>query len=130
MAVTAFDTLKFANTLKASGMPDKVAAAQAQLFAEALQVNFKELGTKEDLAATSKDLKREIAEVQRELSELRDELKRDFREEFSKFSAKVDLRLAKQDGEIALLRWMFGVTVGGILAIFTLVLRSQLLHIP
>lgn len=130
MAVTAFDTLKFANTHNASGMPDKVAEAQAQLFAEALQVNFKELATKEDLAATSKDLKREIAEVQRELAELRDELKRDFREEFSKFSAKVDLRLAKQDGEIALLRWMFGATVGGILAIFTLVLRSQLLHIP
>lgn len=43
MAVATFDTLKFANTLKAAGVPDKQAEAQAVAFAEVIQANFKEL---------------------------------------------------------------------------------------
>jgi len=49
MAVVTFDTLKFANTLKAAGVPEKQAEAQASAFAEVMHVNFKELVTKDDL---------------------------------------------------------------------------------
>lgn len=34
MAIATFDTLKFANTLKAAGVPDKQVEAQAVAFAE------------------------------------------------------------------------------------------------
>ena len=34
MATTTFDTLKFANTLKAAGVPDKQAEAQASVLDE------------------------------------------------------------------------------------------------
>ena len=51
MPVATFDTLKYANALKASGMPDKQAEIQAEVLSEALQVNFKELATKDDIKA-------------------------------------------------------------------------------
>ena len=51
MAVATFDTLKFANALKAAGVPDKQAEAEAAVLSEVMQANFKELATKEDLTA-------------------------------------------------------------------------------
>ena len=49
MTVASFDTLKYANTLKAAGVPDKQAEAQAAVLADALAVNLKELVTKDEL---------------------------------------------------------------------------------
>lgn len=49
MAAITFDTLKFANRLKSVGVPDKQAEAQAEVLSEALEVNLKELVTKDDL---------------------------------------------------------------------------------
>lgn len=49
MSTITFDTLKFANTLKAAGVPDKQAEAQAQAMADVLEVNIKDLVTKDDL---------------------------------------------------------------------------------
>ena len=60
MAVATFDTLKFANTLKAAGVPEKQAEAEAAALSEALQVNFKELATKDDLRLAIAELKGEM----------------------------------------------------------------------
>ena len=49
MTIATFDTLKYANTLKAAGVPDKQAEAHAAFFADALAVNLKDLVTKDDL---------------------------------------------------------------------------------
>ena len=49
VTVASFDTLKYANTLKAAGVPDKQAEAQAAVLADALAVNFKDLVTKDEL---------------------------------------------------------------------------------
>jgi len=56
MATIAFDTLKFSNRLKAAGVPDKQAEAEAEALAEVLEVNLKELATKEDVLLVRKDL--------------------------------------------------------------------------
>jgi transposase-like protein len=50
MAAVTFDTLKFANRLKQAGVPDR--QAEAEVLAEALQVNLKDVVTKEDLRAS------------------------------------------------------------------------------
>ena len=42
MTTIAFDTLRFANRLKAAGVPDKQAEAEAEALAEVLEVNLKE----------------------------------------------------------------------------------------
>ena len=49
MTVATFDTLKYANTLKAAGVPDKQAEAQSAVLADALAVNLKDLVTRDDL---------------------------------------------------------------------------------
>ena len=49
MAMITFDTLKFANTLKDAGVPPAQAEAEAVALSEVLEVNLKELVTKEDL---------------------------------------------------------------------------------
>jgi len=67
MAAITFDTLKYANRLKAAGVPDRQAEAEAEVLAEALEVNLKELVTKEDLLATQKDLHRDIDDLRRDI---------------------------------------------------------------
>lgn len=115
MAVATFDTLKFANTLKAAGVPDKQAEAQAAAFAEIIQANFKELVTKEDLQQAVADLRREGTdtrdELKREMADVRDELKREIKEESLKVNAKIDTLYAKLVGEMTLLKWMFGLNI-------------------
>lgn len=49
MTTLTFDTLKFANTLKEAGVPDKQAEAEARAVAEAFAPNTSELATKADL---------------------------------------------------------------------------------
>ena len=76
MATTTFDTLKYANTLKAAGVPDKQAEAQASVLAEALAVNFKELATKDDLTAA--------------IGSLRSDLQSDLRQTEQRLDARFD----------------------------------------
>ena len=117
MAVATFDTLKFANTLKAAGVPPAQAEAEAQAFAEVMQLNLKELVTKDDLAAATKELKQEITDV-------KTTAKQDLKEAEQRLNSKIDnsaadlkVQLAQMKGELVLVRWMLGVTVGGIVAI-------------
>ena len=59
MATITFDTLKFANTLKEAGVPP----AQA----EVLEVNLKELVTKEDLKHQVELLRRDMRDMEQRL---------------------------------------------------------------
>lgn len=133
MAVATFDTLKFANTLKAAGVPEKQAEAQAVAFAEVVQANFKELASRDDLDRAVnqlqayvdqavKELRREIGEARSEasrenvdlkelLSRKIDDLRRDVMEEIHKVNARLDTFQAKHAGDMALIRWMLGVII-------------------
>ena len=111
MAVATFDTLKFANTLKSAGVPAQQAEAQAVAFAEVIQVNFKDLVTKEDLAQTKVELKQEIAQT-------KTELKQEIEASEQRTGARIDLVAAELKhlrtelkGELTVLKWMFGVGV-------------------
>lgn len=100
MAVATFDTLKFANTLKAAGVPEKQAEAQAAAFAEVIQINLKELVTKDDLT--------------REIADLRKDVKQEIKDVEQRLTARIDTLAAQLKGEMLLLKWMFGavMTVG------------------
>ena len=56
MTAIPFDTLKFAKRLKDAGIPEKHAEAEAEALAEVLEVNLKELATKDDLKALEERL--------------------------------------------------------------------------
>ncbi len=68
MAAITFDTLKFANKLKSAGVPDKQAEAEAEALSEALEVNLKELVTKEYLDTK---LQQELAPLRTDLAVLK-----------------------------------------------------------
>lgn len=65
MAAMTFDTLKFANKLKSAGVPDKQAEAEAEALSEVLEINLKELVTKEHLDIK---LQQELAPVRTDLA--------------------------------------------------------------
>ena len=67
MATATFDTLKFANALKAVGVPDKQAEAEAQVLSEVFSINFREVTTKEDLKRAVADIEVKIREVEQRL---------------------------------------------------------------
>jgi hypothetical protein len=83
MATTTFDTLKFANPLKAAGVPDKQAEAQASVLGEGLAVNFKELATKDELFAAKGELTAEIDNLELRLNARIDNLEQ-------RLNAKID----------------------------------------
>ena len=135
MATVAFDTLKFATTLKEAGVPEKQAEAQARAFAEIMEVNLDKLATKVDLGEVRKEVASFREEVKKEFVSFREEVKKEFttlREEIKKDStnlekkieqdfaqAKSDLRadLLKINGEQILIRWMFGAMLTVMVAI-------------
>lgn len=67
MTAIAFDTLKFANTLKAAGVLPAQAEAEATALAEVLEVNLKELATKADLHHEVELLRRDMREMEQRL---------------------------------------------------------------
>ena len=60
MAPLTFDTLKFANKLKAAGLPPDQAEAQAETLAEVIELNIQDLVTKDDLTVSLKDLEQRL----------------------------------------------------------------------
>jgi hypothetical protein len=56
MSAITFDTLKYANTLKAAGIAAEQAEAQAAALSDVLEVSTRELATKADIAALKADL--------------------------------------------------------------------------
>ncbi len=94
MPIPIFDTLKYANALKAADVPEKQAEAQAMLMGEALSVNLKELVTKDDLLQVEQRL-----------------------------NAKIDVQSAKFSGDINQLRWMMGISLSLTLAVLALLIR-------
>ena len=67
MAAITFDTLKFANTLKEAGVPPAQAEAEATALSEVLEVNLKELVTKEDLKHEVELLRRDMRDMEQRL---------------------------------------------------------------
>ena len=92
MATIAFDTLKYAKRLKDAGVPEK----QAEAEAEALEVNLKELATKDDLT-------REAALLRRDMNELEVSLKRDMREMEQRMTIKLGGLMVVAVGAVATL---------------------------
>ena len=121
MSAVAFDTLKFAQTLrdKANFSPAQ-AEGISQAFSEAItdqlatRGDLADLATKEDLRKAISDLERattdDIADVRKEIGAFRLQTKDDF--------ARLEVKIEATRSEI--LRWMFGQTLlilGAVLAI-------------
>ena len=70
MTAITFDTLRYANTLKAAGVLPEQAEAQAKALSEVLEVNLKELATRGDLLALQRATKSEFDMLRQEMIQL------------------------------------------------------------
>lgn len=68
MTTITFDTLKYANTLKDAGVPSAQAEAEAIALSEVLEVNLKELVTKEDLKHELELMRRDMRDMEQRLT--------------------------------------------------------------
>jgi len=102
MATITFDTLKFANRLKAAGVPDKQAEAEAEALKEVLSDFASE---RLDDLTTRRDLKELETALQRDLKELDASVRRDMKESELRLEAKV------AESNAALVRWVVSVGV-------------------
>jgi len=128
LALPTFNPLQFSKRLKEAGVPESQAEAEAEALNEVLTAQTQvvsdlgnqlktlaadakrdagQMATKGDLAEVRNALKGDLAEVRNELkadvAEVRNELKAD---------------IAEVRGDITLLKWMLGITLAGIGAIF------------
>jgi len=108
-----FDTLKFANRLKAAGVPSAQAEAQAEVLSEVFETNTDALATKEDVNL-----------LEGRVDSKFDLLRKDIQSMEGRFNAKLcDLRKDTQSMEERLnarfdnlwLKWV--VTLGGIVVV-------------
>ena len=65
MTTITFDTLKFVETLKSSGLPEEQAKAMARAFSDANETA--DIATKSDLKQAVSDMRRETQEVKFDL---------------------------------------------------------------
>jgi len=102
-----FDTLRYANRLKAVGVPEKQAELQAELQAETLSKIDEVINEK---LATKRDLKELELAMGRDIKELELALKRDMKELELRLSSKIGTKIASLGGMI-----IAGFTILGIL---------------
>ena len=104
MAATAFDTLKFARRLKAVGVPEAQAEAQAELMGEAFVINMDALVTKDYLEqCLDAGFARQHAHSDQKFAAMQKQLDEHFKQ--------IDLTFAEIGGELKLLRWMLALIV-------------------
>ena len=68
MSTITFDTLKFANTLKEAGVPDRQAEAESRALADAFAANSTELATKGDVRNEIELLRRDMLSMEQRLT--------------------------------------------------------------
>jgi len=133
MASATFDTLKFANALKAVGVPDKQAEAEAQVLSEVFSINFREVATKEDLKRLVADLDGKFRELKQRITAKIDQNKTELTAKIEQnksdltakieqlrleltgkielLNSKIDMIYTKLSGDMLLIRWMFGLLI-------------------
>ena len=118
MSMATFDTMKFANALKAAGVSDRQAEAEAVVLAEVFSINFREVTTKEDLKRAVTDVETKLREVEQRLNAKSDLLRSEVYAKSDQLKGESNTNLTKLTREIHLLHWMSGLLILLVLAIF------------
>jgi hypothetical protein len=74
MSMMYFDTLKFVEKLKAAGVSEAQAKAEAEVLADVLDGNIKDLATKFDMAAMKTELKAEISDLRKDMARMEERM--------------------------------------------------------
>jgi len=103
MATVTFDTLKFVEKLRAAGVSEAQAKAQAEVLVFAMaDVMDQQLATKADILRLERETKTDIAGLDRSV-------KAEFKE--------VRADIARLERDLFLIKWMMGILIAGVMAI-------------
>lgn len=105
-----FDTLEYAEELKAAGVPEGQAHVQARALS---RLSEEKLASKEDIAL----LKTDIASLRTEMGHIEDRLRAEIGQIDSKLSGEIVHLRTEMDGKFRLLYWMNGTVVALLLPI-------------
>jgi len=139
MPVAAFDTLKYARSLRDAGLPldqaDAQAAALADALSNTLQSSLQNLATRSDVETLRQSLDTRINKLESRIDQVEAKLESKFDQVEAKMESKFDQVEAKMDqiatkldaritqvdtslrGELILLRWMVGATLTAVVTI-------------
>jgi len=107
MAAIGLDTLKFARKLKAAGVPEQQAEAQAEIMSEAFLFNLDALVTKDYLDARLGE-----QEARMDARFIEQDARNDSRfTAIDKRLAEMDIRFTEIDGKFRLVMWMLAVII-------------------
>ena len=109
MSTLTFNTLKFANRLKAAGIPAIQAEAEADALSEVLETNLGELATKSDLREVETGLRHETKELETGLRHEIGDLRKDMDARLEKTESV--LRQEMSNMKFELLKWMIGLAI-------------------
>ncbi len=109
MSMALFDTLKYVERLKATGVPEAQAKAEAEVLSEALAEAFstRDLVTRDHLDHRIQEVRTEIQELRGDLRTEIHEVRGDLRTEIHE--VRGDLRTEIQSVRADLIRWMAGL---------------------
>jgi hypothetical protein len=98
MKAANFDSLTYANRLKAAGMDGGLAEVQASVMTEVIQDHFHTLSTKQELQQVSLDLRKEINLMGQDLRKEMNLMGQDLRKEMQLLRLEVqkDMQLLEQ----------------------------------
>ena len=98
MKATNFDSLTYANRLKAAGMDGGLAEVQASVMTEVIQDHFHNLSTKQEVQQLSLDLRKEMNLMGQDLRKEMNLMGQDLRKEIQLLRLEVqkDMQLLEQ----------------------------------
>ena len=98
MKAANFDSLTYANRLKAAGMDGGLAEVQASVMTEVIQDHFHTLSTKQELQQVGQDLRKEInlmgQDLRKEMNLMGQDLRKDM--QLLRLEVQKDMQLLEQ----------------------------------
>jgi len=98
MKAANFDSLTYANRLKAAGMDGGLAEVQASVMTEVIQDHFHTLSTKQELQQVGQDLRKEMnlmgQDLRKEMNLMGQDLRKDM--QLLKLEVQKDMQLLEQ----------------------------------
>ena len=115
-AMPAFDTLKYAESLQAAGVPETQAKAHARAAADAYDVQLQRLATTEDVRLSANELRGEMTILGSELRGEMTILSSELRGEMATLRSELRSEISDLRSDLKLVKWVCVTTAAAILS--------------
>ena len=125
MVAVTFDTLEFTEQLKAAGVPEEQAKGHAKALTVVMRQTETHIDERIEKHGKQSEERLDGVATKQDIETTKLELRRDIKELEARMDAKLEKELAPVRTELAVVKWMLGVQMAGVLA---LILKSFFPH--